>query len=345
MNATEKILTELRSLLEEGAFAPGSRFPSEADLADNYGVSKLTMNKIVSVLADNGYLTRGNRGAGTRVTEQLFRPHGIIAFLGRFSPYHLRLCKGAQEECLRRGYFLAVFAPETDRFQACLNMLHKRNVCGIITCGYGLLHPPEGVEVFCLDYTLKHENSIPHLHFLNSANYEGGRRMMEAILRRGHRDFVIYSSERFYLESKAPIAPRVRGFHAMMKEAGIRDYSARTFYGIPNSLSDAKQSLREILACYPGVTLICTDSDNSADLLHRAGQELGVEIPGKIALTGFGDVTHLPIATVNQSPERQGELAARHLIDRNEDPSLEVPREELVETSLVNEECIPILFN
>ena len=73
MNATEKILTELRSLLEEGAFAPGSRFPSEADLADNYGVSKLTMNKIVSVLADNGYLTRGNRGAGTRVTEQLFR--------------------------------------------------------------------------------------------------------------------------------------------------------------------------------------------------------------------------------------------------------------------------------
>ena len=96
---------------------------------------------------------------------------------------------------------------------------------------------------------------------------------------------------------------------------------------------------------YPASTLICTDSDNSADLLHRAGQELGVEIPGKIALTGFGDVTHLPIATVNQNPERQGELAARHLIDRNEDPSLEVPREELVETSLVNEECIPILFN
>ena len=60
---------------------------------------------------------------------------------------------------------------------------------------------------------------------------------------------------------------------------------------------------------YPASTLICTDSDNSADLLHRAGQELGVEIPGKIALTGFGDVTHLPIATVNQNPERQGELA------------------------------------
>ena len=64
--------------------------------------------------------------------------------------------------------------------------------------------------------------------------------------------------------------------------------------------------------------------------------------PGRIALTGFGNVTMLPVATVDQDPERQGELAARYLIRFQEQGVPDEPVNEYVETELVAIEEIPI---
>ena len=109
---------------------------------------------------------------------------------------------------------------------------------------------------------------------------------------------------------------------------------------MPESLLDAESSLNAILKKYPQVSIICTDSDHSAELLHNAAEKLHVECPGKIALTGFGNVTHLDIASVNQHPERQGLLAVRKIIaSQNNDP---MAFEENVETELVRVDAIPI---
>ena len=52
MNLTERIYRELKQRLENGVYPPGSRFPSESILADEFGVNKMTMNKVVSLLAE-----------------------------------------------------------------------------------------------------------------------------------------------------------------------------------------------------------------------------------------------------------------------------------------------------
>ena len=52
-----------------GSCAPGDRMPSEAELAREYGVSRLTLREAVRGLVEEGYLTR-RQGDGTFVTQR-----------------------------------------------------------------------------------------------------------------------------------------------------------------------------------------------------------------------------------------------------------------------------------
>ena len=169
--------------------------------------------------------------------------------------------------------------------------------------------------------------------------------MMNEIFRHGHREILLFCSEHPNTPFSASKAPRVCGFHQAMMEHGVKDFEERTCYLAPESLEDAKTFLRVFLKKYPETTLIATDSDNSAETIHAAALSLGIECPGKIALTGFGNITNLPIASVDQHPERQGELAARGLIEKFHHPETSFSWVQFVEASLVNTELIPIILN
>ena len=61
MNKYEELVRELKNRILSGEFPPGGKFPSDFDLAEEYGVSKLTVNKAVSILACDGFIRRGIR--------------------------------------------------------------------------------------------------------------------------------------------------------------------------------------------------------------------------------------------------------------------------------------------
>ena len=89
--------------------------------------------------------------------------------------------------------------------------------------------------------------------------------------------------------------------------------------------------------------MICTDSDPGADLIHTAAENIGITCPGEIGLTGFGCISPLKIANVDQNPELQGKLAARYLIDFAEKKlSDETMIDEIIPTSLVHIENLPV---
>lgn len=62
----EKIL---RKSIEEGEFVKGDMFPSEKELMEKYGVSRMTVREAAGKLARDGYIL-GARGIGTRVTYE-----------------------------------------------------------------------------------------------------------------------------------------------------------------------------------------------------------------------------------------------------------------------------------
>lgn len=340
MSSTESIYQTLKKRLDEYQYPAESKFPSEYVLAEEFGISKLTANKIVSRLVEHGYLKRGVRGSGTRVLKRLFHPVGHVAFIGKLNAYTLEILRGVQQECLHQHIFPVVFSPNADELTFCLSTMNRDNVMGIVTVGYGMIRISNELPTVCLDYNLPHKVSDGTISFITSDNFSGGVKMIREVLRRGHREIAIFSSERFVFSDDAPVTPRVAGFHEAFREAGYSDYVERTFYGMPESLPDAEASLISILKNYPQVSIICTDSDHSSELLHHAAQKLHIDCPGRIALTGFGNVTHLEIASVNQHPERQGQLAVRRVIAQRLDAV--AAGGELVETELVRVESIPI---
>ena len=341
MSKTETVYNILRKRLEKSLYPPGTRFPSESTLATEFSVNKMTMNKIVSMLAERGFLVRGGRGSGTLVADYKAKARGLIAFQANIHTYTALVLRGVVAEAARNNFMVIMETPRIEELQHRMELLKSQGVTGIISMGYGVPDVPEGMRLVCVD-----SNFLPDpagkVRVINSDNFQGGALMMKEILRRGHRDILIFSSERFVMNRDASITPRVQGFHSVMRSAGIRDFEARTFYSAPNSSADCREFLRSYLKKYPGATLIAADSDYAAELLYKEALQLGVDCPGKIALTGFGNITLLPIASVDQAPERQGELAARFLASFQED---EREKLQLVDTSLTGVEHIPILTN
>ncbi|MGH3220045.1 MAG: GntR family transcriptional regulator [Streptosporangiaceae bacterium] len=58
----------LREAIQRGDYRPGRPIPSETRLADEWGISRLTVRKGVRVLVDEG-LVHVVQGRGTYVTE------------------------------------------------------------------------------------------------------------------------------------------------------------------------------------------------------------------------------------------------------------------------------------
>lgn len=342
MNKFDSIYLKLKSQLDEGIYPAGSRFPSESTLADEFSVNKMTMNKVVSMLVNDGYLQRGVRGAGTRVLAPALRLRGTMVFLSPLTNYAVEVLQGVYSECARQNFAVIVESPEIEELGHRMQLLCSQNISGVISATFGVPLLPENMLSVCVDSEVRPLAAGQNVQFVNSNNFQGGVQMMQEIIKRGHREILIYSIERFNHRPDAPQTPRVNGFHKVMRSAGIFDADARTFYGAHRSLEDAKYFLQDYLERYPATTIIACDSDPAAELIHTAALQLNLDCPGAIALTGFGNVTNLPIASVNQNPRRQGELAARSIIEaalnnRNE------PAENIeVETTVINVEYIPI---
>ncbi len=61
-----QIAEELRGRIDSGTYAPGSPLPSEARLADEFGVTRVTINKAITLLRASGDV-KVRRGSDTRV--------------------------------------------------------------------------------------------------------------------------------------------------------------------------------------------------------------------------------------------------------------------------------------
>lgn len=70
MNASplyQQIFEEIKQAIEAGEYAPRERIPSELELAEQYGVSRITVRRAVEDLCHEGYLVK-QQGRGTFVS-------------------------------------------------------------------------------------------------------------------------------------------------------------------------------------------------------------------------------------------------------------------------------------
>jgi GntR family transcriptional regulator len=76
-----QVREEVRSKIEDGDYAPGCAIPSENELAETYGINRLTVRNAIDVLVSEGLLKRV-RGRGVFVTGE--RTDVNLDFFGGF---------------------------------------------------------------------------------------------------------------------------------------------------------------------------------------------------------------------------------------------------------------------
>ncbi|KOO81570.1 GntR family transcriptional regulator, partial [Stenotrophomonas maltophilia] len=65
----QRIRSDLESRILSGEWAPGFRIPYEHELMEQYGCSRMTVNKVLTALAESGMIERRRR-AGSFVARQ-----------------------------------------------------------------------------------------------------------------------------------------------------------------------------------------------------------------------------------------------------------------------------------
>ena len=147
MNKCEKIYIELKKRLDEGIYPAGTRFPSESTLADEFAVNKMTMNKVVTMLVNSGFLQRGIRGAGTLVIAPVLRMRGSIAFLSPLTEYAVRILHGVYAECARSNFAVIVESPSIEDLSDRMQLLRSSNIAGVVSATYGVPLLPENMNL------------------------------------------------------------------------------------------------------------------------------------------------------------------------------------------------------
>ena len=334
-NKVNGMLRQLREELNRKQYDLNTRFPSEYDLADRFGVNLKTANKTVSLLVADGYLKRGRGRQGTIVVRHTLFPRKHIAFIGNIQhPFIAMEAHGVQAAALEDNSLVSLIGPPPNDLNRILNLLSGTKIDGIVSSCYGLL-PDIGLPVVYLEDQVG-ETVFPD--FAACDSYHPSYQMMQEVLKRGHRDIVL-----LFQTSNNP--ERLQGFYDALREAGITDYEKRTFRMFEHTVGETNLLLNRICRKYPGFTAIVTCSDDDVFRMIVSMKLKKMDWEGKIAMIGFGRLPGIsdvyPIATVDQHPVRIGAEAYRLLMEKIEHP--EKPVQEFLDTELVNLQNIPVI--
>ena len=101
----ERLRDELLEEITSSQLQPGTKLPSEGQLAKRFNVSRATVRDAVRALVEAGYVTR-RRGSGSFVTERRRMPHGLDSTLSYLAMIEsagaragMRILHASFEEC------------------------------------------------------------------------------------------------------------------------------------------------------------------------------------------------------------------------------------------------------
>ncbi|MBN2642303.1 MAG: GntR family transcriptional regulator [Victivallales bacterium] len=335
MGRKEEIVAWLKEEIRAGRLSPGSRAPSEYDLAERFGVNKTTANKAMADLVTAGVLARGRRGSGTFV-HQLNPFKGRVMFISTINnPYNAQIVNGAQRMALSRGYLMCLSAPAQEEMNEFVAQLSPAVTSGIMTATFGLLPDIAGVPVIHIDREFPSE--VQPACLINCDGFGGAEFAVREFLDHGHRDIVMIDCNQS--------GKRQEGFLSALNRAGVGDATERLFISSSSNMLD--RVLDRILSRFPRLSGIVTASDNIAFELLECLNRRGLKVPQDISVSGFGNVmpiaSQLDLTSIEQNPFELGAFAAERLMDMIEGKYIASSFCEVLPCSLVRRNSIRYL--
>src|SRR5688572_1882039 len=330
-----QLFDELGGAIQNGTFVPGQRLPTEAELMQQYGVSRTTVTRTLRDLEHRGVIRR-RRGSGTFVkeiqrtaTEQFgMMVHGIepgSIFLNVYDA----LARAA--DLAGRHVLISHLNAQINRVDEAAESAKRligRGVRGVFylphsTSGDGDLINRRVLELFTkadvpvvlLDRDICNFPQRSAFDLVGVDNLRGGYLLGQHLIDAGCRRTVFFSDNLAFSSARA----RWIGFRAAMEANGIEP---RAFWGDPEVPSAVAEAVRE-----HNPDGIACDNDHHAAMIMRHLLNAKVSIPEQIKLAGFDDtptasLLTVPLTTVRQPAGAIAQRAVSVMNDRLAHPNL-----------------------
>ncbi len=150
-------------------------------------------------------------------------------------------------------------------------------------------------------------------------NFAAAAKMTEYLIERGYQNIAVIGGA---FENNDQARDRLSGFHAVMNKHG-RAVDPADIIAVPNptSLEDGREVLMKLMSRQTTPDAIFFQAELPAIGAMMTCIKEGIEVPGKVAIAGFGDlrmssILPIPMTTVKVRAQEIGESAARLVVDR-----------------------------
>jgi DNA-binding LacI/PurR family transcriptional regulator len=309
----KQIFEEIGLAIEKGAFVPGQRLPTEAELMQQYGVSRTTVTRTLRDLENRGVIWR-RRGSGTFVkeiertsTDQFgMMVHGIepgSIFLSVYETLARSVERAGAHVLLTH---LNAQSNLADEAAESAERMIARGVRGVFFLPHGIFGDGDSlnrrvIEIFAranvpvvlLDRDILNSPQRSAYDLVSVDNIRGGYLLGQHLIDIGCRRTLFFSENVSFSSARA----RWIGYRAAMEASGLE---ARAVGGDPESPATVMEAIRQ----HNPDGIVC-DNDRHAAIIMRHLLSANISIPGQIKLAGFDDTPTASLLTVPLTTIRQ----------------------------------------
>jgi GntR family transcriptional regulator, arabinose operon transcriptional repressor len=313
----EQMVEILRKAVDTGEYAVGDRFASENDLAQRHGISRNTVREAVSVLVQQGYLTR-TQGKGTYVAKRPTRPMAAVAY-AIFIHAHKHVYEAQTRALVRalQGHQALPVVFDVDDMRSreqteeVLSRLIDQGIAGIIL--------EDNVHEVLMDVCRQRAIAPPPVAVLNRpvppaaqsvnvvTDFEYGTRLgTEHLISLGHRDilFVIHlnralSPGKRPEQDAAEYGRIARGYTGAMADAGLA--ARQRFFFIAKEFaydSGEREQMRAMLEGSDRPDAVFAYGDVRAKHVIDIAADAGLRVPDDLAVIGYWNTPWTDMARV-----------------------------------------------
>jgi GntR family transcriptional regulator, arabinose operon transcriptional repressor len=351
-----EVYSALLRQLRAGKWKPGDRMPSEAELVQRFGVSRITVARAVRDLSADGLVDR-HRGAGTfvrRAESASKLSFGLlIPDLGDteiFEP----ICQGMMASPLASAHVLlwgsatAGGSSKEERAWHLCRQYIERNVSGVFFAPLELNRSDDelnrrignALDAARIPVVLLDRGLLPYPHpgrhdLVGIDNHRAGYAVTEHLLRLGAGRIAFVGPP----NAASTVDAREVGYReALYARGGPPDR------GLVRRIDPAEDAaVKELMESQQPDGIVCANDRTAGRLMHSL-RRLQYRIPQDVRLVGIDDVDYagllpVPLTTLRQPTRQIGDVALEIMLARIARPNLPPRDTQLHGDLIVRESC------
>lgn len=310
-------------------------------------VSKDTREKVLKLLVKHNYIP--NLAAKSLVSKRTQTLGLIVPNLE--NPFYSRLLRGVVQTAESNNFGIIISESKFDIKigEKYLRTFIERGVDGILIATLDLdtniIHTLNRIKKPFVLMTCYVDN--PKVHCVIADDYKAGRKVVNYIIKFGHRNIAFLKGPNVYSSNE-----RFRAYIDVMRENNleIKDYFITE--EVLDEISAYNVSFK-LLNKYNDITAIVANNDYVAIGAMKAINELGLKIPDDISVIGYDDIEvasllRVPLTTIHYPNFHCGKVATEILIKIiNDEIDVDDYKVEILKTHFVERQsCGPVkVFN